>query len=101
MNEEKLYCTLLCKREVPELTEHHLVPKSRGGKETVSICRDCHRQIHALFENKILENDLNTIELLIANEEFARYLKWVAKKPFGAVKKARRSKETRSRGRRG
>ncbi|MBM6861321.1 HNH endonuclease, partial [Clostridium saudiense] len=44
------YICELCKRVgVPKITEHHLVPKERGGKDkpTVCLCEDCHRQIHA------------------------------------------------------
>lgn len=91
----------LCERNVPFLTEHHLIPKSRGGKELLSICRDCHRQIHALFDNKLLEQELHEYELLIENEKFVKYLKWVKKRPFGCVHKAKRAKESRNRGRRG
>lgn len=101
MNDDELLECELCKRDVPSLSEHHLVPKSRGGKETVSICKDCHRQIHALFENKSLEQQLNTVELLLADENFAKYIKWIENKPYGVARKAKRSKDTRNRGRRG
>jgi len=67
----------LCEREVPELTEHHLVPRSRGGLDTVGICRDCHRQLHALFSNKLLETEINTYEAIMADERFVKYIKWL------------------------
>lgn len=72
----------LCERDVllKNLTKHHLVPKSRGGKETEKVCRTCHRQLHALFTNKELEKELNSVEELTANEEVQKYLKWVRKK---------------------
>jgi len=91
----------LCEREVPELTEHHLVPRSRGGLDTVGICRDCHRQLHALFSNKLLETEINTYEAIMADERFVKYIKWVKRRPFGAVQKAKRAKDSRNRGRAG
>lgn len=99
MNEE-LFCPL-CKREVTSLTDHHIVPKSRGGTQLVGICKDCHRQIHALFDNKTLEQELNSVESLLANDQFAKYVKWVGKRPDGVVHKAKRSRDTKKRGRRG
>ena len=92
---------VLCEREVPELTDHHVVPKSRGGKELVSICKDCHRQLHALYDNKMLEEVLNTVEAILAEEKFKKYAKWVKRRPFGAVHKAKRANDSRERGRRG
>jgi hypothetical protein len=94
-------CPLCQRTDLPELTEHHVVPKSRGGRDTISICRDCHRQIHALFDNKTLECELNSIEDLKKNPSIMKFLKWIRKKPYGSVHKARRSNNTRSRGRRG
>ena len=99
MNEE-VSCPL-CNRKIEILTDHHVVPKSRGGSELVSICKDCHKQVHALFDNKTLEESLNTVEALLANEQFSKYIKWVIKRPSGIIHKAKRSKETKKRGRRG
>jgi hypothetical protein len=98
--EAALRCPL-CEREVSVLTDHHIIPKSRGGTELVAVCVDCHRQIHALFDNKTLETEFNTVESLLANEQFCKYLKWVRKRPSGVVHKAKRSRETKRRGRRG
>lgn len=72
----------LCKRDMLlcNLTKHHLVPKSRGGRETEKICRTCHRQLHALFSNKELEKELNSVESLKENAEIQKYLTWVANK---------------------
>lgn len=94
-------CCPLCKREVEEFTDHHVIPKSRGGIDLVSVCKDCHKQLHALFDNKTLEEELNTIELLLSNEQFCRYIRWVNKRPAGIIHKAKRSRKTKKRGRRG
>ena len=74
MNE--LVCEL-CKRSgVPKLTEHHLIPRENGGrdKETVLLCEDCHKQIHALYTNKELAMRLNTLEKLKCDYKIEKYL---------------------------
>lgn len=94
----------LCLRDIPEknLSDHHLVPKSRGGKETLAICVDCHRQLHALFTNKQLADDFNTVDAIMADERFAKFAKWVSKRPAERrMTKAKRAKGTRKRGRGG
>lgn len=65
---------------VANLTKHHMVPKSCGGRETVPICRTCHRQLHVLFTNKELVVDFNNIDNLKAHPEMRKYLKWVSTK---------------------
>ncbi|BCL36154.1 hypothetical protein NSMS1_26010 [Nostoc sp. MS1] len=53
-----------------DLTVHHLVPrqntkrKKQDPGETINICSACHRQIHTLFDNKVLAQELNTLEKL-------------------------------------
>lgn len=66
--------------ERDELTKHHTVPKSRGGTETVLLCRPCHRQVHAVFSEKQLERQYGSIELLCAAEEMQPWLKFIRKR---------------------
>lgn len=81
-----------------ELTEHHLVPRSRKGRVTVRICSPCHRQIHALFSEKELEREYDTVEKLLAAEEIRPWLSWIRRrKPTGRIR-ARRSNRRKSRG---
>ena len=61
------------------LSDHHLVPRSRGGTETLAICLDCHRAIHATFTNKELERELATVEALLAHEGFATLVRFIAR----------------------
>jgi 5-methylcytosine-specific restriction protein A len=84
-----------------EMSDHHLVPRSRGGRDTETICTDCHRQIHALWDNKVLEHELNTVEDILSQQAFQRFLRWIKKQPPGRRWKAKRSRETKKRGRRG
>ena len=75
-----------------ELTLHHLVPqsKAKSGKykqikddpsNHLWICRYCHDQIHALYENNILRDVYNTTEALLNAPEFAKYVAWKKKHP--------------------
>lgn len=61
---------------------------------------DCHRQIHAMYSNKKLE-EFSTVDSLLADEAFARFVIWVSRRPFGATIKACRSRRSRRRGRSG
>jgi hypothetical protein len=72
------------------LTTNHLVPRREGGAKgaTVEICRECHRQIHALFEHRELALTLNSIEELRADPEMARYL--ALRRKGGRVRPPRR-----------
>jgi len=91
---------VLCGREA-DLQEHHLIPRSRKGKITTSVCDDCHKQIHALFDCKTLETTMNSVGALTSNENVLKFVKWVAKRPIGHRYKTKRTKETKKRGRRG
>lgn len=68
-----------------KLTVHHLVPrqntkrKKQDPGETVNICSACHRQIHTLFENKLLAKELNTLQKLSAEPQMQKFLMWVKK----------------------
>ncbi|MGF9693004.1 HNH endonuclease signature motif containing protein [Rhizobium sp. 0TCS1.26] len=83
----------LCGREIPEdqRDAHHLVPKSRGGRETRFLHRICHRQIHALFSEAELETSYSTVEALLEHPEIQKFAAWVARKPPGFFDGTRRS----------
>lgn len=70
-----------CLRDVEKLSNHHLIPRCRGGEldETVRICNDCHNAIHAFFSNKELEKEYNSMDALLSNEEFSKHIKWLSK----------------------
>lgn len=73
----------LCGRIVPDvlLTQHHLLPKERGGKpqHRLPFCRPCHKQVHATFSNKQLAENYHSVELLQAAPELAPFLAWIRK----------------------
>lgn len=90
---EGLTCAL-CDRPVPpaQRDAHHLVPKSRGGVETVWLHRVCHRQVHALFTETELARSYASAESLRAHPTMARFLVWVADKPLEFNPPIRRSR---------
>ena len=97
-NDQAPVCPL-CERPVPsaQADAHHLVPKSRGGAQTVVLHRICHRQVHALLNETELERRYSTIESLKSHPELARFLAWVKGKPddfFERVRKSRRLKSS-------
>lgn len=71
----------LCEREVDMFDDHHLVPKSKKGKVTITICRPCHNAIHDYFTNNELRDEYNTVEKLRSHDRFSKYLTWIRKKP--------------------
>ena len=87
-------CCALCGRPVPNLTRHHLVPRTlhkrrrtrdnftRAERLTVILlCRACHKQIHTLFTESELARDYCTLEALAAHAEVARFVEWIARQP--------------------
>ena len=91
----------LCTRLVSNMSDHHLTPRSRGGKITLPICLDCHKSIHTFFKNKELEDTYNTVESLLGNERFAKHIKWLSKQDQNRRYRTKRVVEKRNRGRSG
>lgn len=74
----------LCGRPLvpgPSVDEHHLVPKSRRGRDKFLVHRVCHTKIHATLSEKELADHYNTWEALRAQPEIAAFIAWVRKKP--------------------
>lgn len=92
----------LCERLVSFTSGHHLIPRMRHNNRArrvhtteelnskVGFCRDCHRMVHALLSERQLEREFNTIELLRAQPDVARYLVWVRGRPEGVVSRTRK-----------
>ncbi len=85
----------LCGRAVGGLTRHHLVPRTRHAsrrnkrdfrrddvhRRIAWLCRPCHDHVHAVFTEKTLERDFNTLERLRSDADIARFVEWIAGKP--------------------
>jgi hypothetical protein len=83
----------LCSREIGALTQwHHPIPKSRGGREKVAVHPICHRTLHATFSNSDLEKRFSSVDTLLAHDEIAKFVNWLANKPadFDAPTKDRK-----------
>lgn len=77
----------ICERPNYHPSDHHMVPRSRGGRVTETICRDCHKAIHATFTNKECEETYHTVDVLMTHEGFAKMVKFISKQdPAGKVK---------------
>jgi len=85
----------LCMRPIPKSQRdaHHLVPKSRGGVDTVILHRLCHRQIHALFTESQLAQNYSTIEALRSHPEIAKFIEWISNKPTHVLPAIKRSRD--------
>lgn len=80
----------LCGRELAmPYDEHHVVPKSRGGMETVLLHRICHSKIHSVFHNRELQQEYNTIDKLREHPDIKKFINWLKRKPPGFYKKTK------------
>ncbi|MGZ8997624.1 MAG: HNH endonuclease [Allosphingosinicella sp.] len=71
----------LCGRHLARRTEwHHVVPKSRGGRETAPIHPICHRTIHRFLTNQQIASDYSSAEALRRHPEIAKFIAWIADK---------------------
>jgi len=88
----------LCEREIPpsQRDAHHLVPKSKGGRDTEYMHRICHRQIHALFTETELAKQFNSVDALLAHPGIQRFVEWVKSKPADLMERTRKSQRLRS-----
>ncbi|CAM8658341.1 HNH nuclease [Comamonadaceae bacterium] len=93
---EVLRCPL-CERQIPpsQRDAHHLVPKSKGGRETEYLHRICHRQIHALLTESELARQFNSVEALLAHPDIAMFVAWVKTKPDDFMERTRKSQRIR------
>lgn len=72
----------LCARPLGRKVEwHHRVPKSQGGTETVPLHPICHRTVHASLSNRDLATTYADLDSLRAQEDIARFVRWIADKP--------------------
>lgn len=99
----------LCGRHGVELTRHHLIPRTRHHNKKarktfarhdmqhriLRICRACHKQIHALFNEKELALQYHDRDALLSHPDMARFVDWIRTKPATFVPTAQRSHRRR------
>lgn len=79
----------LCEREVPLLTEHHLIPRSQGRRRglraaelpTERLCPACHKFLHRTFTNAELAAEYRSVETLLEHPDVQRFVAWIRKQP--------------------
>jgi len=81
---EPVICPL-CERTIPhdQIEEHHLVPKSKGGKIKVPLHRICQSHIHAAFTDAQLAKKFSTIAAILEEPTIQKFVGWVKTKPPG------------------
>lgn len=74
----------ICHRELGDvlIEEHHLLPKTFKGRDTVPVHRICHQKIHSTFTERDLLNYYHTPERIREHEEMQKFIKWVKNKPL-------------------
>lgn len=97
---EPVICPV-CERIIPEdhIDRHHLVPKSKGGKETVFLHRVCHDQIHATFTDSQLAKKYSTVEAIVEEPAMQKFVAWIKNKPPTYADSAKESRQTSGSGR--
>lgn len=92
----------ICVRPLGEvnLQEHHLVPKTFGGKETVTIHKVCHQKIHATFSERELQHYYHTPERILEHSEIQKFVRWISRKALDFYDKNDDTKDRRKKRRR-
>jgi len=97
----------LCGRPAPDLTEHHLIPRSEHARlrgrpgfdreaarqQTVTLCVPCHRTVHAELSSRELAEDFRTLEALRKHPGIARFVAFARRQDPGkriAVRRPRK-----------
>ena len=76
-----------------QITYHHLIPKTCHNNKWfkknfdiddmrnrhIMICRKCHFFIHKHYSEKHLGRELNTLELILAEEQVRKFIGWKKK----------------------
>lgn len=90
----------ICERAIPDdqKVDHHLVPKSKGGKTKVCLHQICHNQIHAIFTDAQLAKKFSTIAALLEDPAMQKFVEWIKTKPAGFSDSAREARQASGRG---
>jgi 5-methylcytosine-specific restriction endonuclease McrA len=92
----------LCNRPLGtvNINEHHLMPKTFGGKVKEPLHEICHRKIHSVFTERELKNYYHTWERLLESDELQKFIAWVSKKDPGFYDGSTSTNVRKSKGRR-
>lgn len=65
----------------PSVSEHHLIPRLKGGTDAFPAHKVCHDKIHATWDENTLRDEYNTWQKIREAPEMQRFIRWVKKKP--------------------
>lgn len=74
----------LCARPLlagPSIDEHHLTPRSQGGREKFLVHKICHQKIHQTLSEKELARSYASWESLRAHPDISAFIAWVRRRP--------------------
>jgi hypothetical protein len=73
----------LCQRifDPDTIQDHHLIPRTFKGKETIRLHKICHQKLHTTFSEREMEKYYNTIDHILEHDEIVKFVKWVKKQP--------------------
>jgi 5-methylcytosine-specific restriction protein A len=80
-----------CKRNVAT-RGHHVVPRCKGGREIVPTCRSCEDFIHKTWTHNQLRDEFNTVEKILTDPRYQKFLRWLQKQQADVDFRARRNR---------
>jgi hypothetical protein len=63
---------------------HHVVPRCKGGREIVPTCRSCEDFIHKTWTHNQLRDEYNTVEKILTDPRYQKFLRWLQKQHVDA-----------------
>jgi 5-methylcytosine-specific restriction protein A len=72
--------------------KHHLTPRSKGGTQTAFCCETCENFIHKTWDHRQLKNTYNSVDIILSDEGFQKFLKWRRKQPAETLFRSNRGK---------
>ena len=87
----------LCGRNISNLTQHHLIPRTRHRNKRIQkqfsrsemqtrilwVCRPCHSHIHTVLSEKDLASRFNNRTTLLQHADIQRFVEWLGNRPAG------------------
>jgi len=69
-----------------------VVPRCKGGREIAPTCQSCEDFIHKTWSHNELRDDFNTVEKILADARFQKFLRWLYKQQDQVIFKSRRNR---------
>lgn len=79
------------------VTDHHLIPKLKGGKIKEPCHQVCHQKIHSVWSESELATTYNTWKIIRESPEMQPFIRWVRKKPADFIDRSKMTRDHRRR----